>query len=244
MIESQWRGEVAVVRLNRPEKKNALTPPMIDQLIHEIAAARESARALVLCGGGDVFCSGFDLALCLHDASVLAHLLRGLSRAIISLRHHPAPVIVAAHGAAIAGGCALLGGGDVVVTNRDAKLGYPVTPLGISPAVSAPFLAAAVGEGNARARLLEPRLVSGQEACRIGLAHECLPIPDDVLPHAMALASDLAGKPRSAIAATKAWLNEIDGSLDEGRAEQALEASLSLVGSPEERDRLKAFFAR
>ena len=217
---------------------------MIDGFTREIAATRGRARAIVVCGAGDVFCSGFDLALCLDDSSVLSALLRGLSTAIVTMKRHPSPIVIAAHGAAIAGGCALLGGGDVVVTNRDAKLGYPVTPLGISPAVSAPFLTAAVEGGNARARELDPRLIHGQEALRIGLAHECVATAAEVLPRAMAIASDRAAKPRCGVEATKFWLNELDGSSDSATVQLALAASLGLVGSSEERERLAAFFAR
>lgn len=244
MIESAWQGEIAIIRFNRPDRKNALTPPMIDRFSQEVAATHGRARAVVIAGQGDALCSGFDLALCLDDPAILSALLRGLTQAILALRRHPAPIVIAAHGAAIAGGCALLGGGDVVITNNDAKLGYPVIPLGISPAISAPFLSNAVGGGNARARLLDPRLIGGLEALRIGLVHECVATAAEVLPRAMTIAADLAAKPRAGMECTKAWLNELDGSLDRTRAERALGASLGLVGSAEERERLKVFFAR
>src|SRR5690606_29099547 len=113
------------------------------------------ARTLLLCGEGRVFCAGFDLDACRGEGGddALRRLLRGLSAAIAGLRAQERPVVVAAHGAAIAGGCALLGSADVVVADAGAKLGYPVARLGISPAVSAPFLAPAVGAGAGR-RLL------------------------------------------------------------------------------------------
>ncbi|MBX3375854.1 MAG: enoyl-CoA hydratase/isomerase family protein [Phycisphaeraceae bacterium] len=244
MIETEWQHAVALIHLNRPEKRNALMPDMVDGLISAIESTRDRAKAVVVSGRGDAFCSGFDLALCFDAPGVLAALLRGLSRSIQTLRRHPSPVIIAAHGAAIAGGCALLGGGDLVITNAEAKLGYPVTPLGISPAVSAPFLAAAVGSGQARARLLDPKLIDGREALRIGLAHECLPSSSEVITRALAIAQDLAAKPRCGVEATKTWLNELDGSLNDARASSSLTASLQLVGSEEERQGLARFLKR
>lgn len=245
MIDLSWSdGDIATIRLNRPGKKNAMTPEMLDRLAAAVGQSREKARALVLCGEGDVFCSGFDLKMCLDDAGVMAALLKGLSKAILSLRHLPGPVIAAVHGAAIAGGCALLCGADVVITHDEAKLGYPVVRLGVSPAVNAPFLSQSMGSGAARARLLDTQLISGREALRLGLAHECMPTAAEVLPHAQLIASQLGAKPRPGMTATKQWVNELDGSNDAIRIEQALQASLGLVGSAEERERLTRAFTK
>jgi enoyl-CoA hydratase/carnithine racemase len=148
------------------------------------------------------------------------------------------------HGAAIAGGCALLGGGDIVITHADCKLGYPVVKLGISPAVSMPFLMPAVGPAAARARALDPALISGTEALRIGLAHECLAEPREVLPRARAIAADIAAKPSVGLRVTKAWMNELDSTADAARTSRGLNTSLALVGSPEERERLTQLWTR
>ena len=172
---------------------------------------------------------------------MLDRLLTGLSGAIKVLRRCEVPVVLAAHGAAIAGGCALLGGADVVVTHHEAKIGYPVVRLGISPAVSAPFLRQSVGDGKARERMLDSALVSGWDAFRIGLAHECIEDAGKVRDRAMVIAEQLAAKPRWGMAATKKWMGEIDGSFG-GDAGRGLDASLALVGSDEERERLAALW--
>jgi enoyl-CoA hydratase/carnithine racemase len=153
-------------------------------------------------------------------------------------------VVIAAHGAAIAGGCALLGGGDFVITDTHAKLGYPVTRLGISPAVSSPFLRQMVGDGPARARLLDSELIDGTAACAIGLAHECLDNADAVVPRAMDLARALAAKPSGGLRETKRWLNHLDGSCDGETIHGALHASLGLVGGAEERTFLNKMWER
>ena len=227
------------VTLDRPDKKNALTPEML-VAVHAAVLAQSAAPigALVFDGNGAAFCAGFDLSLCRDNSDALARLLSSLSAVVRALKACPCPVVLAAHGAAIAGGCALLGGADLVVSHTDAKLGYPVVRLGISPAVSAPFLRLSIGDGRARELLLDPTLVSGREALRLGLVHECLDDAGQVRDRAVALALSLAVKPAPAMRATKALINEFEGSLDPAGPEAGLNASLSLVGSVEERERL------
>jgi enoyl-CoA hydratase/carnithine racemase len=234
-------GRVVRVVLDRPEKKNALTPAMLDRLVIAADLATE-ARAIVIEGEGAAFCSGFDLTLCKENSVALGVLLEGLSKAVRAFRRAEAPVIVAAHGAALAGGCALLGVGDIVVTHTDAKIGYPVVRLGISPAVNIPFLRLAIGDGHARERTLDSTLISGWEAFQIGLAHECIEDAGKVRARAMAIAEQLAAKPRWGMAATKRWMNEVDGSASDDWAERGLAASMSLVGTAEERERLGALW--
>jgi len=243
MIGYRLDGHVGHLTLARPDKRNALTPDMLRDLRTRAAAAPGSGvRSLLLSGLGPVFCSGFDLELCRDalDGSAMRDLLRALSDAIATLRSLPVPVVVAAHGAAVAGGCALIGGADLAVTNRDAKLGYPVVRLGVSPAVSAPFIRQSVPDGAARALMLDPQLISGAEALRMGLVHECLDRADDVLPRAIELAGALASKPPGALSATRAWIAEIENLTDS--PVRALAASLSLAGSDEERTRIAAAF--
>lgn len=241
--ETHDPGVVAIL-LDRSAKRNALTPRMLEMLVEAVQGPAAAARAIVLGGIGDSFCAGFDLSLCREDDAALESLLAGLSHAVRVLRRATPPVLVAAHGAAIAGGCALLGGGDLVITNDDARLGYPVVPLGISPAVSAPALRLLVGDGAGRERLLDPSLITGREALRIGLAHESLPRPADVLPRALDLARHLAAKPRAGLVATKRWLNQVDGSAPDAAFDRALGASLGLVGSDEQRERLERLWSR
>lgn len=243
MIRTEWRATsprpVAVVWLDRAQKKNALTPAMLDDLCSALAQAAPAAAALVLAGRGDAFCAGFDLTLCRDDSRALKDLLVGLSRAIRLMRDLPVPVVLAAHGAAIAGGCALLGGADVVVTHASCRLGYPVVRLGISPAVSAPFLVPGVGAGPARDLLLGGGLISGRDALELGLAHALAATAEQTVDEARAVADRLAAKPAVGVAATKRWLNELDPA---PAAAGALDVSLSLVGSAEERERLSALW--
>ncbi|GJQ29033.1 MAG: hypothetical protein HBSAPP03_09170 [Phycisphaerae bacterium] len=243
MIAFEPRGDLAVVRLDRPEKKNALTPKMLRGLASHVETTL-SAKAIVLSGVGDVFCAGFDLGLARDDDGALGSLLEALAAATRALREAPCPVVVSAHGAAIAGGGALLSAADFAVTTPGAKIGYPAVALGISPAVSGPHLAATAGHGPARARLLDPGLIDGRGALRIGMACELAPDAAECEAKALALAEMLAAKPRHALGYTKRWLNELDGSTHAPSLRDALDASVACVGTSEQRDRLAALWAR
>jgi len=233
---------VGILAFDRPDKRNALRPEMLDAFTASVGTLESGgARALLVTGRGKIFCSGFDLKLCLADpeGGVMRSLLTGLDAAIRALRESPLPVVLAAHGAALAGGCALLGGADIVVTHTDAKLGYPVVKIGVSPAVSGPFLGAQAGAGYARSRLLDPGLTTGAEAFERGLAQELVDSAEEVVPRATEIAASLASKPAWAIAATKAWLNECAAPPP---GADGLAASLSLTGGDEERELLARAF--
>jgi methylglutaconyl-CoA hydratase len=236
---------LAEIVLDRPEKRNALTPGMLRDVRQRLAELEhdDAVRAIILRGEGKSFCAGFDLDLCRENSDALRDLLTELSLAIRALRRSPKPIVVAAHGAAIAGGCALLAGADIVVTHNDAKLGYPVVLLGISPAINAPLFRAAVGTSAARRHLLDPSIFDGRHAREIGLATLCVELAEDVVPRAHIEADALAKKPPAAFATTKRWLNEIEGSADDAQLDAALQASLDLVGSPEERKLLERMWA-
>lgn len=244
MIRTEVSGAVGRIVLDRPEKRNALTPAMLAAIPAAVAELEKTCGAIVLRGEGEAFCAGFDLSMCREDAEVLGELLTGLSRVVRALRRCEAPVVAAAHGAAIAGGCAMLGGCDVVVTDAAAKLGYPVVRLGISPAVSGPTLRLLTGDGAARERMLDSGLIDGRRAIAIGLAHECAEAAAAAIERAEAIAAELAAKPRDGIVATKRWLNELDGTDRDDLLDRALNVSLSLVGSDEERTRLAQLWAK
>ena len=233
MIRAETTSGVRVVTLARSEKRNALTPAMIDDLAAEAADESGDWSALLLVGEGPVFCAGFDLDLCREDPPdqpTMRRFLEALHGAILALRRQPRPVVLCAHGAAVAGGCALLGGADVVVADRAAKLGYPVSRLGVSPAISAPFLRLGAGDGNARSMLLDPGLFTGERAHIAGLVHILAESAEAARVTAMETAMSLAAKPRGAMAETKRWTNACAEALG---AEAGLAASMSLVGGEE-----------
>ncbi len=232
MIARERIGNLERIVLSRPERRNALTPAMLADLATRLEDAGD-ANALVVLGEGKVFCAGFDLALCVGEEgdANLTSLLTDLSRCIAAMRDLQCPVVMGVQGAAIAGGCALLGGADVVVAHPEAKLGYPVTRLGISPAVSAPFVATAPGQ--ARRLMLDPGLIDASRGYEMGLVHE---LHEEPAARAMEQAEQLAAKPLHALSATKQWLNELMPADGKG----GLATSLSLVGNAESRKLLAA----
>jgi len=237
MFHVEHIAPVARLTMGRPDQRNALTPAMLGTLASEARSATDAgARAIILAGEGKSFCAGFDLTLCKDDPNAMRELLAGLSKAIVTLRALPIPVVAAVQGAAIAGGAALLGGADVVVADRDAKIGYPVVRIGVSPAISAPFMRNSIGDGPTRARMLDTELISGERAHQLGLVHKLVDSRDDVAPRALELAQELAAKPAGAMAVTKSWCNEL---ADASMAEQALGISLSLTGGAEEQELLE-----
>lgn len=235
MIRVEDDHAVRCITIGRPDKRNALTSDMLASLSAAFESAG-SARACVLLGEGRVFCAGFDLNEGAHDAgmSALQDQLRGLGRTLLAMRSLPCPVVVGAHGAAIAGGCALLGGADLVLADRDARFGYPVVRLGISPAITAPFLRQRIGDGAARAMLLDPGLIDAERAQRLGLVDELLESADEVRETAIARAHALAARPGAAEAQTRRWCGVLS---PEALAGEALQVSLDAIG-PETFERM------
>jgi len=243
MIRVEHLESLARITLARPEKRNALTPEMLGSLEAALCAIPDETRAVVVSGEGPAFCAGFDLKSCAADESgeTLRALLKGLSSCVRAMRASGQPVVGAVHGGALAGGCALLGGMDIVIAESSTQLGYPVTRIGVSPAVSAPFLAGSIPDGAARALLLDPGLIGAKRALEIGLVHELADGPGAVRERADTIARRIAAKPAGGVRATKALLNTL-ASPRTDHAERALGVSLSRVGSDEERAMLGALW--
>ena len=243
MITVHTENFVTTISLNRPEKRNAMLPEMLERFEAAMSGVDDSVRCVLVRGAGKVFCAGFDLKACAADESgeTMRALLTGLSRCVVAMRECSAAVVMGVHGSAIAGGCAMLGGADVVVADRGAKLGYPVVKIGVSPAVSAAFLMSSVADGAARALMLDPGLIDAQRGYELGLVHELVEDAEAVRPRTMEIARGLAGKPGVGVRETKRLVNVIT----KGRSDlggEGLAASLSRVGSDEERAMLGAIW--
>ncbi len=225
-----------VVSLDRPEKRNAMLPRMLRLLRQRVEQSQ--ADALVLAGQGPMFCAGFDLDACNEDPGVLDQLLVTLSEVIDAMVKAPQPVVMAVQGAAIAGGCALAGGASRVISEENARFGYPVLAIGVSPAVSAPTLAERVGHARSRELLLKPGLVSAHEAQQVGLVDEVVPDTSTLVDRAIEVAQSLAAPSQTARLRTAAWLSELS-QLDLQQP-AGLNASRSVVNTDEQRDMLRA----
>ena len=167
--------------------------------------------------------------------------LLGLSRVMRNIRRLTIPTIASVRGAAIGGGCGLMVVTDFAITHPEAKVGYPEVSLGLCPAVVAPWLMRKIGPGRARAMLLAGGTMSGQEGYEFGLATHLVQ-RDHVDAKADALALALAEAGPQAVATTKSWLNELDGSLQDAVFDRAAELSAEVIGSDEAQSRLRHRF--
>src|SRR5919197_5635001 len=146
---------VALVTLNRPEKRNALNDAVVAGLKQSLsdADAREDVRAVLVTGAGADFCSGADLSALqkISEASVLENLedAQSLMELYALIRRVRVPVVAAVRGRALAGGCGLATACDLVLAARSARFGYPEVRIGFVPAMVMAILRRNVPEKKA-----------------------------------------------------------------------------------------------
>jgi methylglutaconyl-CoA hydratase len=239
---------VATVTLNRPDKANALNRELIAAFgaaINAVSARCAPAgdiRVVVIAGTGKAFCAGMDLRGVMDDPLAMGDMLRDLSRASRALRRLSVPTIARVQGAAVGGGCGLMVVADFAVTHPEAKVGYPEVDLGICPAVVAPWLVRKIGAGRARTMLLAGGTMTGQAGFEAGLAtHLCA--ADRLDATVAELAGRLSAGGPHALATTKHWLNELDGSMDDAILDRAAELSARIIAGDEAQERLRKAFA-
>lgn len=201
---------VRTITLNRPERRNAMTPEMQTELIDAMEdAAASECRVLVFTGAGDAFCSGLDLSALrsMKDKSAAEHRADAerIARLFRTLYELPLPTIAAVHGAAIAGGTGLATLCDFTLAVPAAKFGYTEVRIGFVPALVSAFLALQIGDKRSRDLLLTGRLFDAEEAFRLGLVTEVV-APEELQPRLRALAQTLAANSPGALGATKRLL--------------------------------------
>lgn len=225
--------------LRDPQRRNAMGVRMFDALEACVADADARARSgaahvLRIRAEGSAFCAGFDLSACVDDAAMLESFIHRLSGVIVALRAMPAVVVAQVQGAALAGGCAMLTGCDIVHAAAGATFGYPVHRIGISPAVSLPTLVPALGAGGARELAMLGEPVDAGRAQALGLVHAVHADADALTRACDALVESLAQKGPHALRQTKRWLSRLDGT----------DVDLSGSRTPSERAHADADLAR
>ena len=202
---------VKTIMLNRPDRRNAMTPEMQDELIAamEKAAGSGHTRVVVLAGAGQAFCAGLDMvhlqemgsksqAEHVADAERTARLFR-------TLYELPKPTIALVHGAAIAGGTGLATICDFTYAAPGVKFGFTEVKIGFVPALVSAYLTLQIGDKKARGLLLTGRLFQSEEALELGLINGV--IQDGHLSaHVYELAKCLKGNSPQSMAATKKLL--------------------------------------
>lgn len=201
LLSIERRDEIAIVTLQRPEKRNALSIEMRVELAETFAALStdEPIGCVVLTGAGSAFCSGMDTDQFGGDRAHRERLVETSTLAFAAVRDCRRPVIAAVNGPALAGGFALSLLCDLRIASRRATFGYPELPKGIPPSYAA--ARAVLPATVAQELCLTGRVVDASEALRMGIVREVA--SDRALPRALALAERVAGLPRAAILETK-----------------------------------------
>ncbi|MFZ3265327.1 MAG: enoyl-CoA hydratase-related protein [Terriglobales bacterium] len=240
--------KIAVLTLNRPEKRNAISYELIADLVRALEEVKISAaRVLILTGAGKAFCSGMDLdnlksligrtpEQSLEDSRTMVGLFR-------SLYQFSKPTIAAVNGPAIAGGTGLALLCDFTLAVPEAKFGYTEVRIGFVPAIVSTFLLRQVGEKIARDLLLTGRIFDAEEALRIGLLTRIVP-PEKLMEQARELAGQLMENSPVSLAYTKRLLTDHARAELDSQIESALRENAAIRATADFREGVTSFLEK
>jgi enoyl-CoA hydratase/carnithine racemase len=239
-VRVEVTDHVATVTLARPDKHNALDPPMFEGIVAaaERVAATPGVRAVVFHGEGPSFCSGLDLASLMSSGNGLQGAIDALHGAVPNFFQRvaydwvtlPMPVIAAVHGNCLGGGFQIALGADIRIATPDARVSVMEVKWGLVPDMSiSQTLPRLVGLDVAKEMVFTGRVFDGEEALRLGAVTR---LAEDPLGAAQALAAEIAGRSPDAVRGAKRLFQESWGRpAEEGLAlEAAIQATL--IGSP------------
>jgi len=213
MIIYEKQKSIALIKLNNPEKRNALSPELIKQLKDKLVEAKEdySVKVLIITGEGKSFCAGADLKylIDLKNNSAIENQIdtNSLAELFLMIYNFPKPTMAAVNGAAIAGGCGLAGVCDFIVADKDhSKFGYSEVKIGFIPAIVSIFLINRIGGGRARQLLITGDIIDAKEAREIGFVNY---LSDDALKFSIELAERLCKNSSLSMNETKLMINKI-----------------------------------
>jgi methylglutaconyl-CoA hydratase len=250
-LHTHTDSSVHTILLNRPDKRNALTPQLIEELTHALtaAAANPHARVVLLTGAGSAFCAGLDLdhlrAMSPEHSSpekdrADTERIATLFRTLYTL---PRPTIAAVNGPAIAGGMGLATLCDFTLAVPESKFGYTEVRIGFIPAIVSAYLRAQIGDKRSRDLLLTGRLLGADEALALGLVTRIVPEPE-LLHEARALAARLLRNSPAAMEATRRLLTTFAERTLSQDIEDAIRASLEARTNPDFREGITAFLEK
>ena len=236
---------LAIVTLNRPEKRNALSLAMWPRMgdIFRDLAANDDVRAVILTGAGGNFSAGADIsefATVRNDAAQAASY--GVSGAETSqlIRNYPKPIIAAVHGYGVGGGCGLALNCDFRVGDGTTRMGIPAARLGIVYGPDAcRSLVQQVGLSNAKRILYSGKIFTADDALRFGLIDQIA--PDSALDGARALASEFVGNAPLTIRGSKRILSAIARNEERERADELQALVDEAFNSEDYREGQRAF---
>jgi len=247
-LQVETDGGIAILTLNRPEKRNALSAEMIDELVSALWEVESApARVLILTGAGEAFCSGMDIET-LQSVTKLSvqqsvEDSRRIAKMFRLLHCFPKPLIAAVNGSAVAGGCGIATVPDFTLAVPQAKFGYPEVRIGFIAALVSVFLIRQVGEKRARDLLLSGRLIGAEEACRIGLVTEIVP-PETLLDRARELAEHLLTLSPTSLLYTKRLLREFSEAEINREIELAIQENARIRSTTDFHEGVAAFLQK
>jgi enoyl-CoA hydratase/carnithine racemase len=236
-------GPVRTVRMNRPEKKNALTLPMYDALAAAIERRPAGLRCLVIAGGADAFCAGNDIGEFMDMAQRGGALAAPILRFLHALARCETPIVAAVAGIAVGVGTTMLLHCDYVVAASDARFSTPFAALGLVPEAASSLLAPRLmGHARAFELLVMGHPLSADQAKSAGLVN-AVAVPDELEATALAAAREIAALPPEGVKVARRLLL---GSTEEivARIDDEAEAFKQRLASPEAKAAFKAFLER
>jgi methylglutaconyl-CoA hydratase len=247
-LDLDRQGQVATITLNRPEKRNAISTQMIEDLLAALEEAETGvARVVIITGSGTVFCAGLDLEALRSLAGQSFEQNVGDSRLFANLLYRiyafPKPIIAAVNGAAIAGGCGIATLADFTLAVPEAKFGYTEVKIGFIPAVVSVFLRRQAGDKTARDLLISGRILDASEACRLGLVTEIVPA-HELAARAQELAAILVSASPTSIARTKRLLVGYDDSALQAELDVAVRENAAIRSTADFREGLSSFLEK
>lgn len=244
VLTSQDEAGVFTITLNRPEKRNALNIPLLEQLCAAVQAANkdESVRVIILRGNGPVFCAGLDLKEA-GDPQNSHRSAELIAQMLSSVYYSTKATIAAVHGAALAGGAGLMSCCDLAIAGAEAQLGYPEVRRGMVAGLVMTFLRRQLHERHARELLITGEIIDAERAAEMGLVTQC--VPTDLLDEAVAQAVQkiLKGAP-GAIARSKRLFDELWHHPASADFDRALELHVEVRNAHEAQEGMKAFLEK
>jgi 3-hydroxypropionyl-coenzyme A dehydratase len=221
-IQLEPQGDIAIVRINRPEALNAMNTEVISELSRaiDIIASDENTKVVIITGAGErSFCAGADISYMVNIEPMQAEKYATAAQAVINkIDRLEKPVIGAVNGFALGGGCELAMACDIRIASSNAKMGQPEVTIGIPPGWGGTQrLLRLVGPAKAKEMIFTGKMITADEAHQIGLVNGVVSLgPDDVVP---------PEAPKGDTAAEKARASEVAKILNK----KLLDASLALA---------------
>jgi methylglutaconyl-CoA hydratase len=243
-----YDSRVATLTLNRPDKRNAISFELIDDLLRALKEVENSdALVLIVTGAGKAFSAGMDLEnlkslLGRHPQQNLED-SRTMVRMFRSLYEFPKPTIAAVNGPAIAGGTGLALLCDFTLAVPEAKFGYTEVRIGFVPAIVSTFLLRQTGEKYARDLLLTGRIIAAEEAARMGLVNEIV-TPENLMARARDLAATLMENSPNSLRATKKLLNDHVRAELEAQIDAAIRENAAIRTTADFREGITSFLEK